>query len=46
MQPAFTQPPTLSDLYRVLGEQEEPQARQLQLALELFVTGSLDPFNG
>lgn len=40
------QPPTLSDLYRTMGEQPEPQARQLQLALELFVTGSLDLFNG
>ena len=29
-----------------MGEQPEPQARQLQLALELFVTGSLDLFNG
>ena len=28
------------------GNQPEPQARQLQLALELFVTGSLDLFNG
>lgn len=37
-------PPTLGDLYEVLRQQPEEQAYQIGLALELFVTGSLDMF--
>ncbi len=36
--------PTLVDLYRALMEQKEPEAENLALALELFVTGSLNTF--
>lgn len=37
-------PPTLVDFYEVMGRQPEPQAYQLQFALELFVKGALDLF--
>ena len=40
-----TDPPTLVDFYKRLGEEDEYQARDLQLALELFVTGSLNMFS-
>ncbi len=36
--------PTLRDFYMVMNRQPEIQARNLSLALELFVTGSLDAF--
>ena len=36
---------TLVDFYKRLGEEDEYQARDLQLALELFVTGSLNMFS-
>ncbi|WP_373216218.1 VirB4-like conjugal transfer ATPase, CD1110 family [Ruminococcus sp. 5_1_39BFAA] len=37
--------PTLQDFYMVMERQPEAQARELTLALELFVTGSLDMFS-
>ncbi|MGI6579099.1 MAG: VirB4-like conjugal transfer ATPase, CD1110 family [Saccharofermentanales bacterium] len=37
-------PPTLVDLYRTLMDQREPEAENLALAIELFVTGSLNNF--
>lgn len=37
--------PTLQDFYVVMERQPEAQARELTLALELFVTGSLDMFS-
>ena len=40
-----TEPPTLVDFYERLGEEDEYQAQDLQLALELFVTGSLNMFS-
>ena len=36
--------PTLTTLYNILQEQEEPEAKQLALVLELYVTGSLRNF--
>lgn len=36
--------PTLTTLYNLLKAQEEPEARQLALILELYVTGSLRNF--
>ena len=38
------QPPTLKDLYQILLEQPEPEARGLALSAELFITGSLNTF--
>lgn len=38
--------PTLTDFYNVLKEQPEPEARHMTIALELYVTGSLDLFAG
>ena len=37
--------PLLQDLYRVLCEQPEPEARRIATALELYCTGSLNLFN-
>lgn len=37
-------PPTLKDYYEVLGRQPEPQAYEIELALELFVHGALNMF--
>lgn len=37
--------PVLEDLYRALRDQEEPQARHLATALEIYVSGSLNVFN-
>ncbi len=37
--------PILEDLYRVLLEQEEKEARHIATALEIYVTGSLNVFN-
>jgi len=37
--------PTLVDFYNGLKEEPEVQARQLSLAMELFVTGNLDMFS-
>ncbi len=38
------QPPTLKDLYNILLQQPEPEARGLALSAELFITGSLNTF--
>lgn len=37
--------PILEDLYNLLGKQEESEAKHIQSALELYVTGSLNVFN-
>lgn len=37
--------PMLCDLYALLNEQEEPEAKRLATALEIYVTGSLNVFN-
>lgn len=37
--------PILEDLYHSLIEQEEPEARHVATALEIYVTGSLNVFN-
>ena len=37
--------PILEDLYHSLLEQEEPEARHVATALEIYVTGSLNIFN-
>jgi type IV secretory pathway VirB4 component len=37
--------PVLGDLYALLNEQEEPEAKRLATALEIYVTGSLNVFN-
>ena len=36
--------PTLKDLYALLLSQQEPEAQNIALALERFITGSLDTF--
>lgn len=37
--------PVMSDFYEILMEQKEPEAKEIALALELFVNGSLNIFN-
>lgn len=37
--------PMMEDLYNKLLEQEEPEARDVALGLEIFVTGALNIFN-
>ncbi|HAJ9305210.1 TPA: conjugal transfer protein TraE [Listeria monocytogenes] len=37
--------PILEDLYNILRKQEEPEAKRLATALEIYVTGSLNVFN-
>ena len=37
--------PTLQDLYDLLCEQTEPEAKRLATALEIYVSGSLNVFN-
>jgi type IV secretory pathway VirB4 component len=37
--------PTLQDLYQLLNEQPEPEAKRLATALEIYCTGSLNVFN-
>ena len=37
--------PILGDLYEALWEQDEPEARHVATALEIYVTGSLNVFN-
>ena len=37
--------PTLTDLYNMLREQDEDEARELALSAELFITGSLGIFS-
>ena len=38
------EPPTLKDFRRILMEQPEPEAKDVAIAIELFVDGSLDTF--
>ena len=37
-------PPTLQDFYEELLRQQEPEAKEIALAIELFVNGSLNTF--
>lgn len=37
--------PILEDLYKMLMNQEEPEAKRIATALEIYVTGSLNIFN-
>jgi type IV secretory pathway VirB4 component len=37
--------PILEDLYNLLRKQDEPEARHIATALEIYVTGSLNVFN-
>ncbi len=37
--------PVMSDFYELLKEQEEKEAKEIALSLELFVNGSLNIFN-
>ena len=37
--------PTLQDLYDLLCQQSEPEAKRLATALEIYVSGSLNLFN-
>lgn len=37
-------PPTLQDFYEELLKQQEPEAKEIALAIELFVNGSLNTF--
>lgn len=37
--------PTMTEFYNLLMEQPEPEAKEIALALELFVNGSLNIFN-
>ncbi len=37
--------PLMTDLYRILKSQDESEAQELALCLELFVEGSLNIFN-
>ncbi|XCC63589.1 DUF87 domain-containing protein [Christensenella massiliensis] len=45
LRPETTEMPLLQDLYRLLGEQPEPEAKRIATALELYCTGSLNLFN-
>lgn len=42
--PQKNAPPTLKDFYEVLIQQTEPEAKQIALALELYINGALDVF--
>ncbi|MCC8169667.1 MAG: ATP-binding protein [Oscillospiraceae bacterium] len=37
--------PILGDLYRVIREQDDPEAQRIATALEMYVTGTLNVFN-
>lgn len=37
--------PAMSDFYRVLKAQQDMEAQELDLSMELFVEGSLNIFN-
>lgn len=37
--------PTMADLYDIINEQPEPEARNIAISLELYVKGSLNIFN-
>ena len=43
--PETAKTPTLQDLYEILNEQSEPEAKRIATALELYCTGSLNLFN-
>lgn len=43
--PRMENMPILEDLYNLLREQEEAEAKRLATALEIYVTGSLNVFN-
>lgn len=43
--PQNTPMPTMADLYQVITEQPEQEARNIAIALELYVQGSLNIFN-
>ena len=43
--PRMENMPILEDLYNLLREQEETEAKRLATALEIYVTGSLNVFN-
>lgn len=45
LHPETAEMPLLQDLYRLLGEQPEPEAKRIATALELYCTGSLNLFN-
>lgn len=45
LHPEAAKMPLLQDLYRLLGEQPEPEAKRIATALELYCTGSLNLFN-
>jgi len=45
LNPATAKMPTLQDLYQLLCEQPEPEAKRLATALEIYVAGSLNVFN-
>ena len=42
--PKASSAPTLIDFYNILSQQDEPEAKDLSLALELYTTGSLSVF--
>ena len=43
--PETAEMPILQDLYELLKEQPEPEAKRLAVALEIYCTGSLNVFN-
>lgn len=43
--PETAKMPILQDLYELLNEQPEPEAKRLAVALEIYCTGSLNVFN-
>ena len=43
--PGTAEMPTLQNLYELLCEQPEPEAKRLATALEIYVSGSLNVFN-
>jgi hypothetical protein len=45
LNPDTAEMPTLQNLYELLNEQPEPEARRLATALEIYCTGSLNVFN-
>ena len=45
LSPGTAEMPTLQNLYELLNEQPEPEAKRIATALELYCTGSLNLFN-
>jgi len=45
LNPDTAEMPTLQNLYELLNEQPEPEAKRIATALELYCTGSLNLFN-